>query len=353
MKILSFINQKGGCGKTTSAVNLACAFAKNNNKTLLIDLDPQAHATFSLGINPLITTTDLLENVSLSRPINPETTLKSLDNRRTNLSVLGSSIGLSAIENMLTAKKGNLETLKTILDTLSSSFDYCIIDCPPNLGLLTLNAISVSDYAIAPMGICELSLKGVENLKNIFSLLSQNKKNVPELYYLITQVDKRFRFSQDFLKKAKELLGKNLLSVTIRTNISLREAAAKGKSIYEYRSNSRGSVDYMSLAEEIEKIINPSKIKILDKHAKGIKFSLKGNGFNEVFVVGEFNNWQKTANFKLKRLDTETWSINVPLTEGKYRYKFVADNQWFKDPMNPLEEKDPFGGINSIISVDS
>lgn len=192
----------------------------------------------------------------------------------------------------------------------------------------------------------------MENLKSIFSLLLQNKKNVPELYYLITQLDKRYRFSQEFLRRAQEILGKNLLSTTIRTNITLREAAFKRKTIYEYRNNSRGSVDYMHLADEIEKITNPASKKTLNKHTKGINFSLKGNGFNEVFVVGEFNNWQKTNNFKLKKLDTETWSINVPLTEGNYRYKFVADNQWFKDPQNPFEEKDPFGGINSVISVD-
>lgn len=128
----------------------------------------------------------------------------------------------------------------------------------------------------------------------------------------------------------------------IRTNIHLREATAMGKSIYEYRSDARGAYDYAQMAEELEAIVKkPSVVQLL----------LKGAGQNEVYVVGEFNDWQKHKDYQLKKVDTATWSIALPLSKGTYRYKFIVDDQWINDPTNSFEESDAFGGKNSILFV--
>jgi len=339
MKIISLVNQKGGCGKTTTAVNLSYALASKNYKVLLIDLDPQAHATFSLGINPTLTIADLFENIINNRSFDLNGFLIL---RKDNLFVLGSSIGLSAMEEVLAHRQDKLEILLKLFSQLKMNFDYCLIDCPPNLGILTLNALLVSSQSIVPMGICEYSLKGVENLSNILGILANFRGKLPSIFYLITQLDKRYKFSEVFLKRVKENLGNQLLSTMIRTNIHLREAASFGKSIFEYKKDSRGSEDYKKLAEEIENIT---------KNASWVQFIFKAQDINEVYIAGEFNDWRKDQGYKLKRLNLNTWFINLPLKKGKYRYKLLADGKWLKDPTNNLEEDDTFGGKNSILLV--
>ncbi|MBN3039139.1 MAG: AAA family ATPase [Candidatus Omnitrophica bacterium] len=339
MKVISLVNQKGGCGKTTTAVNLAYAFAKRGNRTLLIDLDPQAHATFSLGITPNLTTADLLEHVIENRPFNPK---EFFVWRKDDLSLLPASIGLSALENTINRQNNKLEILTKMLMNIDAHFDYCIIDCPPNLGALTLNALVASSYSVVPLGICELSLRGVENLNSILSMLFEHRKKAPYILYLITQVDRRFRYSENFYNKVKEQFRDQLLSTAIRTNIHLREAAAFGKSVFEYRSDSRGAQDYKQLAQEIESITQRPSL---------VQLCLKGMGHNEVYVVGEFNEWRKHRNFQLKKVDDGTWSISLPLKRGTYRYKFIVDNEWINDPSNSLQENDAFGGKNSILFV--
>ncbi|MCK4917512.1 MAG: AAA family ATPase [Candidatus Omnitrophica bacterium] len=339
MKIVSLVNQKGGCGKTTSAVNLSYALIQKGCTVLLIDLDPQAHATFSLGVTPQFTTTDLLEMIVNNQEYDLN---QFFVERSEGFFVLGASIGLSVMEQTLSNRNDKLEIVSKIFANMEMKFDYCIIDCPPNLGILTLNALMVSNQAIVPIGICELSLKGVDNLKNILEIVSQYRKDSITISYLITQYDKRFKFSQIFMDRVKEEFGTKLFSVKIRTNIHLREAAAMGKTIFEHRKDSRGALDYKRLANEIEhRVENVSMIKVF----------LKAEKLNDVYLIGEFNKWKKSENYKLKKIDNDKWAINLFLKKGEYRYKFIVDNKWINDPNNALIEDDAFGGKNSILLV--
>jgi len=336
MTVISLINQKGGCGKTTTAVNLSYALANQNNSVLLIDLDPQAHATFSLGIIPKLTIADLFDNIILSKPFDLR---ESLITRANNLYVLPSSIGLSGMEHSLGQREDKLDILNNFISKYNSFFDYCIIDCPPNLGILTLNALISSSYIIAPIGICELSLKGIENLNNVLNMLSEHTGKKTDVFYLITQLDGRYTFSKDFYKKVRNMFGNKLFSTAIRTNIHLREAAANGMSIFEYKKYSRGSQDYKQLADEIQNI---------SEKPSAAKFLLKDRKFNDVYLVGEFNNWNPNESYKLKKISDDIWAIKLNLKKGKYRYKFIVDGEWINDPENNSVEDDAFGGKNSI-----
>lgn len=339
MITIAITNQKGGCGKTITAVNLSWALNILGYKVLLIDLDPQAHATFSLNIHTQNFITDMLEHwIQNRKEINP---YEFIQQRGENLWVIPSSIGLSAIEHKLNSQDNKLDAVNTLLKKIQG-FNFCIIDCPPNLGVLTLNALVSSKYIIVPLGMCDFSLRGTQVLNNIFQMLKEHKGINPEIVYLLTQFDRRSRFSQTFVEKIRSNLSGSLLNTVIRTNITLRESASLGKSIFEYNPKARGAYDYKNLAEEI--------IALTQKDTKMVELTLSGN-YSTVYLVGDFNNWQINEAYRLKKDKNERWKIQIPLKKGIYKYKFVADNRWLHDPQNQNTEEDPFGGKNSVLNV--
>lgn len=340
MKIISIVNQKGGCGKTITAVNLAAALSKTGKKTLLIDLDPQAHASFSLNKHADLTITDIFEKTANNVQL-PREELYSLISE--NFYFIPSSIGLAAVESKLTANDNKLQILSCFLTNINQEFDYCLLDCPPNLGLITLNALWASTYSIIPLGLCDFSLRGIEILKNIFIMLKEFKGDAPAPFYLLAQTDIRSRFSRDFIERTSKQLNSMLLKTRIRTNIHLREAASNGKNIFDYKNDARGAKDFMNLAREVENITTKTKWTSL---------FFKGDKFKEVYVAGDFNNWEKSDNYRLSKIGNDIWTINIPLQKGKYRYKFLVENTWLNDPYNQLSEDDSFGGKNSLIEIE-
>lgn len=340
MKVISVINQKGGCGKTITAVNLAAALAKKGHKTLLIDLDPQAHATFALAAPRDFTITDILEKVSQNQSLDDSRLYAVLDD---NLAFIASSLGLASLEQKLSGYDGRLKILSRFLKKVWLEFDFCILDCPPSLGLITLNALQASKYSLVPINTCEFSLRGVEILKNIFIMLKEFQGYTPAPFYLLSQFDKRPRFARQFRERTKNRLGNLLLDTAIRTNTHLKEAAACGKNIFRYRADSRGAEDFMDLAQEIENI---------SRKTMWAPLFFKGANLSEVFVVGDFNDWQKTTKHKLKKISEDIWATNLCLEKGLYQYKFLAEDSWAADPYNKLTKKDPFGGTNSLLVVE-
>ena len=337
MKVISVLNQKGGCGKTITAVNLAAGLSKKNKKVLLIDLDPQGHATFSLNGQIDTTITDILEKFSQGSLMPKE---KMYTQAAENLSIISSSIGLASLEHKLSTHPDKLKILFLLIKSQLSDFDYIIMDCPPNLGVLTLNALIASQYSLIPLMTCEFSLKGMEILKNILIMVKEFKGSAPTPFFVLNQVENRSRFSREFINKVQSQLGKLLLNTMIRKNVHLRESASKGKNIFDYKSDSRGAEDFTNLTEEVEKITAKKNWTSL---------FLKGKNLDEVYAVGDFNNWKKKDDYKLKKVGDDIWCINLLLDKGKYRYKFVAQGQWFADPYNKLTESDHFGGKNSLI----
>ena len=337
MKVMSVINQKGGCGKTISAVNLAAGLSKKDHKVVLIDLDPQGHATFALGSQPTMTIADVLEKFVEGKTIPADDMLNAVSK---NFSLIGSSIGLASLEHKLSLHQDKLRILSFFIADRLSEFDYVIIDCPPNLGVLTLNALMASSYSLVPLMACDFSLRGMEILKNILIMVKEFDNSCPTSFFMLNQVENRSRFSREFIGKVKERFGKLLLNSMIRTNVHLREAASRGKNIFDYMPKSRGAEDFSALTKEIETITSKQNWASL---------FLKGRDLSDVYVVGDFNNWKKTEDYKLNQVGSDLWSINLSLEKGTYRYKFVVQNKWFPDPYNKLTESDHFGGRNSLI----
>ena len=250
MRVIAIANQKGGCGKTTTAINLSSSLSSKGQQVLLIDCDPQAHATLGLNINP----SDLEK--SMYNVITPrEQDALALDD--IVMSVKGkfdlapSSVILSAVEQELSGIEGRENRLLQAVQALKQPYDYCIIDCPPSIGLLCFNALRACKEVIIPIDMSLFSLRGVEKLLEIVILLKDKLGHAIATRALITMYDNRTRYSRRVLEKVKDQFGKDVFETVIRYTIRLRETVDCGLPISDYDKHAIGNKDYDDLAEEL------------------------------------------------------------------------------------------------------
>lgn len=243
--IYSISNHKGGVGKTTSTINIGAALANRNKKVLLVDLDPQANLTQSLGIKDI--------QISIYDNLKGEKMINTVEYRH-NLHVLPSSLDLSAAEIELSSEPGREYILKDVLIQLLNKFDYILIDCPPSLGLLTINALAASDYVIIPMQAEYLPLRGLAKLTDVITKI-KNRLN-PKLQIgcvFLTQYDSRKVLNRDIASSVLEFFGDKSLTTKISSNIALAEAPSQGKDIFLYNKSCKGATDYDDLCNEMLK----------------------------------------------------------------------------------------------------
>ena len=249
MRTIVITNQKGGCGKTTTAVNLAAALAQMGNKVLMVDLDPQAHATLGMGYEP-----DSLERTIYHLFINQLSISKIItDTKIEGLDLLPSNVLLAKAENELTAVSQKEYILADRLKTVSSNYDFCVIDCPPSLGLLTYNALVASTDVIVPVQVHYYALEG---LKQLLETVKTARKrfypcSVKILGLLLTFVEGKAALSQQVEEQMRQFFGDLVFDTVIHSSISLAEAPSAGESIITYDPGSKGAADYKALAREI------------------------------------------------------------------------------------------------------
>lgn len=360
MRIISVANQKGGCGKTTTAVNLAACLAVNNKKVLLIDLDPQAHATFSLNIKA----DETIYNV-LSKLTHRKTRLNQIvTNVCANFDIAPSGIVLSALEQEMAGEIGRESRLWEVLSEFRGDYDYVIIDCPPNLGLLTINAIRATNEMIIPVEASRFAIEGLGQLTDIMGLVKERLNHPVEARVLVVNFDSRLKHSFDMLNRIKATFGGRMFETIVHVNVKLKEAQNQGTHILNFDKYCRGAKDYFSLSRELismhEKPLQQPAVarpnleakieKMIKKELpkfKEVSLALNAPDAGKVYVSGDFNEW------KLDELTKEegNWVFRANLGPGKYRYKFVRDGEWIEDPSNPHKEKNPFGQMDSLIEI--
>ena len=247
-KIISITNQKGGVGKTTTAINLAAAIAEANQKVLVVDFDPQANATSGFGVELTEDDKTVMDVITKKTEIEFAIVRDVLP----NLDVLPGDVMLSSLESELLSEKGREQKLKEAIRKVDNDYDYVLIDCPPSVGMLTINALVASMTAIIPVQCEHFSLEGLTQVLDVIDLVKQKMNpNLKIEGVLFTMYDGRTKLAQDVVKNVKEVLNEKIFDTLIPRNVRLAEAPSNGMTILNYDSDSAGAESYRKLAAEL------------------------------------------------------------------------------------------------------
>ncbi len=249
-RVLAISNQKGGVGKTTTAVNLATAMAAVNKKVLVIDLDPQGNASTSLGIDQKHRNTNIYHVLTGAAALDTAIVPTAIP----NLSVVPSGVDLAAAEIELIDLENRQARLKEALLNQGLGWDFILIDCPPSLGLLTLNALVAADAVMVPLQAEFLALEGISQLVRTIERVKKGFNPALEIQGIVlTMVDKRNNLSEMVESDVREFFGAKVYSTTIPRNVRISEAPSHGKPVLIYDLQSKGSRAYLDLAGEVLK----------------------------------------------------------------------------------------------------
>jgi chromosome partitioning protein len=280
MRIIALMNQKGGVGKTTTTVNLGAALAEMGRRVCLVDLDPQAHLTINYGVEPSP------EQCSLYDVLVEEAEFLSAVHRvGENLALVPSSIDLAAAEIELVSVIGRESLLTQRLEAAKLDFDFVLIDCPPSLGLLTVNALAAADEVLIPMQPHFLAMQGVAKLLETVQLV--HRRINPRLRVsgiVLTMFDSQTKLTSEVVAELRSFLesaagkqlpwaGARILESKIRRNIKLAECPSFGQTILSYDSSSNGAADYRALAKEVTEMTRPTSLPVEVSAQRGVELA--------------------------------------------------------------------------------
>lgn len=244
-KVIAFVNQKGGVGKTTSCISIGAALSKKGRRVLLIDLDPQGNLSVSLGIRPSLDDATVYEVMKGESPLKDAIIKLEYD-------VLPSDIRLSGADIEFSSIPGREMILHEILESVSDDYDNILIDCPPSLSIITLNALTSADELVVPVQSEFLALNGVAQLMNTINIVQKRLNPKLELGgVLVTMYDSRKNLHKEVLEKIKEHFPNKVYKTIITPNVTLAEAPGYAKDIFAYKEDSKGAEKYKELCEEM------------------------------------------------------------------------------------------------------
>ncbi len=333
MRTIAVVNQKGGCGKTITSINLSAFLAREQRRVLLVDMDPQGHATLGLLAEagpPARTMYDLFLQRAAGQPAALRDVIRTV---RDNLDVAPADILLSAIPDTLAGLVGRENILSDAIAGVRGSYDYVVVDCPPNVGLLTFNALKACSEAIVPMDPSFFSLHGIGKLLETFDVLAKETNHHIAARVLVTLYSGRSAFVKAVVDEIRRHLAGRHFDTVIRYT---------------------GFEDYQALTAEVlqqeaafPRDVQPSAPALT---SEGVMFSLQAFDAERVHLAGDFNDWSLDGS-EMEPIGG-VWKKVVKLPPGRYRYRYVIDGRWQRDPLNADIEPSAYGGDDSILVVD-
>jgi len=402
MRCISIINQKGGCGKTTVATNLAASLAYQGRRTLLVDMDPQSHCAVGLAV-PEEQIERNIYDVLISAYNDNTSSMKDITWQISqNFDLAPSGIELAALDPQLADKEHREDQLRNVLEEVQDLYEYVVIDCPPSVGILTFNALRAADEVIIPVETGYFALHGLARQLDTLAVLEQQCRQNIKIKIVASMYDVRTKLAREVLSELRKNYTSHLLQTVINFNTKLKEASSFGQAITEYDPSSKGMRDFLALAQELiaqESLAEPHATGVKNVHQQLREISRTANELLEesaqligtnptspemekatlqekidnfygvrqqqdkvifaalypkaelVQIAGDFNNWQP-ENTPLQKIgENGVWQIKLPMNKGKYRYRLVVDGQWQQDPYNELTELNPYGEYNSVLEV--
>jgi chromosome partitioning protein len=377
MTVIAVANQKGGCGKTTTAINLAACLGQKGQHVLLIDMDPQGHASLGLGMR--------CEDIpGLYEVFAGEATLDEvvLPEVVPGVDVVPATISLAAAEHLLEDSAQRERQLSRHLDPLRHRYHYMVIDCPPALGFLSVNALRAADQVLIPIEMSLFALDGIDRLCETVALLREKYQVDLPIRVVPTLVDNRTRLTRQFLRQIWERFADEVSPVMVHYTVRLKEAVVAGKPIISFDPSSPAATQYMRLADEVidglgerrravdapgdpPPVSRPAGVFIDasfrpeapagtgpagEDRRQRVILRLPGFAGQHVQVAGDFNDWIPDRGVETRVHDGMLEKILI-VAPGLYQYRLVVDGKWIDDPVNPARIPNHVGGHNSLLRV--
>lgn len=402
MRTIAVANQKGGCGKTTVSINLAACLAREGRRTLLVDMDPQGHCALGLAVPEEQIEVSMLDVLTQGANGERVEITRSIWQITANFDLAPATTSLAQFEPMVQGMSDAEDRMTEALSGISERYDFVIIDCPPHIGLLTRNAMNAACEIVIPVDTGYFSLQGLSKQLDTIEAIRIGREQPLEIRVLANLYDVRTKLGREILNELKRKFGPFMCSTFINFNTKLREGASFGQPITEYDPSSMGYRDFVRLAREIiaaggpdmmpttllrqaddlaeraEQLLATSKplfpasapdaeadrpatpeeiqekidlIYGVQHTDAGIVFATFAPGAQQVHVAGDFNDWSAEATPMVRNGKDGTFHATLPLSPGRYRYRYVIDGRWVQDPNNQYVESNPFGELDSVVEV--